>query len=1445
MPPDFDKRPLDKISDAKGALGTGADKFPTEPSREQLVTELQQKNAELAVRNEELLLSQQILSLTSTALETAANAVMITNFKGTILWVNPAFVALTGYTSEEVVGKTPRLLKSGKHDREFYKTLWETILAGKTWRGSFTNRRKDGSLYYDEHTITPVRSDDGSITRFIAIMNDVTERRQAEAALKKSEGRFRLLVEQAVDAFFLHDGDGKFLEVNPRACESLGYSKEELLNMSVSDVTSLSEEEAKSIGDQLQAGSTLTVNDHHRRKDGTRFPVEVRLGSFDADGQKLFLALARDISDREKAEEVLRGVSSQESGRHQRRVLRDLAIIGILSAMVFLIGDLIHDIVNPIFLSLAFENGQISRNLDEAFASMAFFCLAMLVFSYRRWKESRKDMLSQTQVSKALGILHKEMGVQVRQRTAQLLQTNEDLRAEIVERRRAEAIINRFAAIIESSDDAIISKTLDGIVTSWNPASEKMFGYTASEIIGKPITLLFPPDRVQEEGEILARIAGGEPVRHFETIRVRKDGRQLDVSVTLSPIRDADGKITGVSKIVRDITERKQAQETIDRLNRQRELVLDASGEGIMGMDPQGNHTFVNRAAANMLGYEPEELLGRHSHTMWHHTKTDGSPYPAQECPNYAVFRDGVGRSVTGEVFWKKDGTSFPVEYESTPIREGDQVVGVVVTFKDVTERQRAEGALRESEAKFRALFDAANDAILILHNNVFVDCNASALELYGVTRDQLIGQSPSRFSPPTQPDGRDSQEKAMEINQRALGGEPQFFEWAHQRPDGTAVDAEVSLSRFELHGEPYLQAIVRDITERQQMENALRSAEAKFRSLVEQSLFGIYIIQDNRFTYVNPRFAQIFGYEQDEIVKVKSILDLVSDEDRARVTDNLQKRLLGEVQVVQYSFRARRKDGTPIYVEVHGTRADLNGQPAVIGALLDITERKRAEEQISEQAAFLDKARDAIIVRDLEGKILYWNKGAERIYGWTREEVVGRNVFEILRPDPKKFEELNRLTISHGEWNGELQHLTRDRREITSEVRITLIRDNEGHPKSILAINTDITEKKKIEAQFMRAQRMESIGMLAGGIAHDLNNILAPIMMSIDILKTSSDSPETKQILDTIELSAKRGADIVRQVLSFARGVEGERIEVQPKHLLKDLENIIKDTFPKDIRLQFSIPNDMWTILGDPTQVHQVLLNLCVNARDAMPHGGSLTIEVENCVLDEQYAAMNLQAKAGRYVNISVTDSGTGIPPGILDKIFEPFFTTKELHKGTGLGLSTVMAIVKSHEGIINVYSEPGKGTIFKVYLPAMELSSEALKKQTQLVSPPRGNGETVLVVDDEASILTITSETLQAFGYRVLTATDGAEAVAVYSDHENEIAVVLTDMMMPIMDGTAAIHALRQINPAIKVVASSGLGSVDGEANASGVSVKHFLMKPYTAATLLKTMRAILNEA
>ena len=626
--------------------------------------------------------------------------------------------------------------------------------------------------------------------------------------------------------------------------------------------------------------------------------------------------------------------------------------------------------------------------------------------------------------------------------------------------------------------------------------------------------------------------------------------------------------------------------------------------------------------------------------------------------------------------------------------------------------------------------------------------------------------------------------------------------------------------------------------------EARLIASEISYRRLFEAAQDGILILhaETGRVTDVNPFLEELLGFSREEMIG-KTVGELSPFKDLVSNRDMLEK--LKRDGFVRYQhLPLETKDGRNVAVEFVSNTYQAGDGKVIQCNIRDITVRKRDEQKIEEQADLLDKARDAIVVRDLEGKILFWNRGAERIYGWSRQDVLGGYVGGLVYTDPQQFEKINALTLSAGEWTGEMEHLTKDRRAITTEARWTLIRDQEGNPKSILAIDTDVTEKKRIEAQFMRAQRMESIGTLAGGIAHDLNNILAPIMMSVEVLKTISDHPQAQAILETVEVSAKRGADIVRQVLSFARGLEGERIEVQPKHLLHDLEIIIKETFPKDIQQQFSIPADTWTILGDPTQVHQILLNLCVNARDAMPNGGSLVVDTENCVLDEHYAAMNAGAKAGRYVKFSVSDSGFGIPPNLIDKIFEPFFTTKALNQGTGLGLSTVMAIVKSHEGIIHVYSEPGKGTTFNVYLPAMAVSSDLESEQFEQVNLPRGNGETILIVDDEASIVTITSQTLEAFGYRVLTATDGAEAVAVYAEQLNQIALVITDMMMPIMDGSATIRALARINPAVKIIAASGLNVSGGLSKPPGQVTKHFLLKPYTASALLKVVRSTLDE-
>jgi PAS domain S-box-containing protein len=506
--------------------------------------------------------------------------------------------------------------------------------------------------------------------------------------------------------------------------------------------------------------------------------------------------------------------------------------------------------------------------------------------------------------------------------------------------------------------------------------------------------------------------------------------------------------------------------------------------------------------------------------------------------------------------------------------------------------------------------------------------------------------------------------------------------------------------------------------------------------------------------------------------------------------------------------------------------------------------ERKRTEQKMQEQAALLDIATDAIFVRELGDGIVFWNQGAERLYGWKAAEVIGKNTHELIYPEstpppPDVYETLKQV----GEWQGELDQVTKNGKKLIVQSRWNLVRDADGQPKSILIVNTDITQKKQLEAQFLRAQRMESLGTLAGGIAHDLNNVLTPMLMVVQLLQLKLKDEQSQQWLAILENNVKRGAELVKQVLSFARSYEGKRIVLQAGHLILEIRRIVQQTFPKSIEISTDIAPDLWTVCGDATQLHQVLLNLCVNARDAMPYGGTLGILAENIWLDENYARMNIDAQVGPYIAITVSDTGIGIPNEIVDKIFDPFFTTKEVGKGTGLGLSTVIGIIKSHGGFISVYSEVEKGTKFKAYLPATEVKEVKSVKEDKK-EPFNGQGELILVADDEEAVCEITKLSLETSGYKVLVAPNGIEAIRVYSQYKQEIGLVLLDMMMPLMDGATTIRTLQKINPNVSIIAVSGLSSNQQIAELSGSSVKRFLLKPYTAQELLKNVSEVLNE-
>jgi PAS domain S-box-containing protein len=625
--------------------------------------------------------------------------------------------------------------------------------------------------------------------------------------------------------------------------------------------------------------------------------------------------------------------------------------------------------------------------------------------------------------------------------------------------------------------------------------------------------------------------------------------------------------------------------------------------------------------------------------------------------------------------------------------------------------------------------------------------------------------------------------------------------------------------------------------------------AEPDYRLLFDEHPMPmlIYALDSLVLLAVNKAAITHYGYSRAEFLAL-SIKDIRPAEDIGKLLEQAtQARPKMENAGL---WRHRKKDGEVIEVELTVQDIPFEGHPARLVIVNDVTKFLRAEEALQQSehrlSSIISSAMDGIITVDATQHIVLFNTAAEKIFGVSASEVLGQSLDRLL---PERFRHAHQQHIetfgtthvtkrSMGRL-GAISGVRANGEEFPIEASISQVESN--GQKFFTVILRDITEKKRLEAQFLRAQRMESIGTLAGGIAHDLNNLLAPMLMAVQMLQLKFTDEQSQKMLQLLRTNAERGADMVKQILSFARGVEGERLALQPRHLIKEVIKILKETLPKSIEISFYIAEDLWPIIGDATQLHQVLMNLCINARDAMPHGGKLQIKAENKIIDETYAQMIAEAKAGRHVLLTIRDNGEGIAPEHLTRIFDPFFTTKEKGKGTGLGLSTVQGIVRGHGGFINVYSEVGKGTEFRIHLPAMEAGQI---EQAQIVNPelPTGQGELILVVDDELAIREVTKATLEAFNYRVLTASDGTEALAIYAQHGAEIKVVLTDMMMPFLDGPATIRALQKLNPNIKIIASSGLADNGKAVEAADLGIRHFLAKPYTADRLLKLLAEML---
>ncbi len=801
-------------------------------------------------------------------------------------------------------------------------------------------------------------------------------------------------------------------------------------------------------------------------------------------------------------------------------------------------------------------------------------------------------------------------------------------------------------------------------------------------------------------------------------------------------------------------------------------------------------------------------------------------------------------------------GTLCVIDREPRTLTPGQEQTLRVLSRQVMTqlELRRRGRELQVSEGKLRAIFEAEPEGVKLLGPDATIhDLNAAALRL--IEADSLASLADQSLLPLVVPEHREAVRAMLEA---VACGEKRTVNFRLVGLKGTARWVEMTGAPFRdaATGRDLVLGVARDITERREAEQILRESELQLRLVIRGGDLGLW--DWNAVTgqmVVNDRWLSMLGLDpQGPVPTIETWHALVHPDDLPKL-----ERLRDEVILnpagrdLEVEIRARHRDDRFIWILDKGTVVEraADGSPLrVVGTHLDITVRKEAEEALrfseARFASIFWSNPAAIGINTLvTGRLLEANERLCEFTGRSRGEMIGKTIFDLgVWADLAQRAPL----IAHVQATGSVRDAEVRLRRGNGEVRDALLSmervEMPGEVEPVLIVMfTDLTERKQLEQQFLRAQRMESIGTLAGGIAHDLNNVLAPIMMSLELLSMRFTDADSQELLGIISKSAQRGADLVSQVLTFARGAGGRRLVVEVRHLVHDIETLVNDTFLKTIEVRTLIPGDLWAVLGDPTQLHQVLLNLCVNARDAMPEGGTLTIAAENVLLDPQSAAQNLEAKPGPYVFLRVEDSGTGMSPEVIEKIFDPFYPTKEVGKGTGLGLSTSLAIVKSHGGFLRVDSEPGRGTSFKIYLPAQTEPSAAITAALA-GEMPRGHGELILVVDDEAGVRQMTQQMLQAFGYRVVLACDGPEAVAVFTAQKTEIAAVLTDMMMPVMDGPATIQMLRKLDSRVPIIAASGLSANEHVARAMSLGVRHFLPKPYAAEVLLILLRKVLSE-
>jgi PAS domain S-box-containing protein len=753
--------------------------------------------------------------------------------------------------------------------------------------------------------------------------------------------------------------------------------------------------------------------------------------------------------------------------------------------------------------------------------------------------------------------------------------------------------------------------------------------------------------------------------------------------------------------------------------------------------------------------------------------------------------------------------------------------------------------ALKQDERKFKALLESPPDVMIILNRAgdlVFV--NTATEAMFGYRLEELLGK-PFQMLVPEQHKSRAAELYESFFSKANLKDATIQREISCRRNDGSEFPAEVSSSLIETMQGPVIGVAIRDISQRKLAEEALKQSEARYRTLFENAPVGIYrTTPDGRILAANPALVRMLGFESfEQMASANLNTEFFGPEYlRDEFIETIEKH--GGVAGLECVWHNKHGEALLISENARCIR-DASGKTLYYeGTVEDITKRKKTEAENTRLVTAIEQSAEAVVITNTRGEIEYVNPAFTRATGYKREEVLGRNprILKSGRHDEEFYKKLWSTILAGQLWQGEIVNQRKDGSLYTEQMSIAPVRGAQGEVTHFIATKQDITERKILESQLQQAAKIEAVGRLAGGVAHDFNNLLTIINGYAELLQDELASDETLSgYVKEIHGSGERAAALTRQLLAFSRRQVLAPQILNLNQVISDLENMLRRLIGEDIELLSILSSSLGFIKADPGQIEQVIMNLAVNARDAMPLGGKLTIETRNVDLDANYAHNHPTVKPSNHVMLAVSDTGAGMTPEIREHIFEPFFTTKEKGKGTGLGLATVYGIVKQSEGSIWVYSEPGQGTVFKVYFPAVTEGSPVREHAAAETGAEQGS-ETILVVEDEAGVRSLVQMALSSVGYHVLETTDPEHALSVCAHHEGSIDLLLTDVVMPQMSGPMVAEKVITLRPEIKVLYMSGY--TDDAIVHHGVLSQEmpFIQKPFSPPALRKKIREVL---